>query len=211
SGRRRTLGARERMVTRVGVDEDRAGLAANLRVVRVLDPGEPFVVDADPPEQMGGELLVRIEALALFGEAEAVEIQIGDPLRLLRRYLPADVRERLALPETLGERLAISRVAVTERVAQLLRDVGGMIDLGRNRVDGVGVDARGEHAAAAIENVAALGRRRLRALLLPLGARDEIGAVVDLQIDELCLDPRYPDREEPRDDEQTAPQRRAPV
>ena len=60
--------------------EDRAGLAANLRVVGRLEAAQPVVVDADVAEQVRGELLVRVEALALLDEADAVEIQRGDAL-----------------------------------------------------------------------------------------------------------------------------------
>src|SRR3954465_13043400 len=47
---------------RGGGARDRARLAANLRIVGVLEAAEPVVVDPDPAEQVRRQLLVRIEA-----------------------------------------------------------------------------------------------------------------------------------------------------
>ena len=53
SGGRQARDARaERVLPRVGLNQHRAGLAANLRVVRRLDAAQPDVVDADVSEQM---------------------------------------------------------------------------------------------------------------------------------------------------------------
>ena len=92
-GRRRPLETIERVAARVGVNEDLAFLAANLRVVGRLDTAQTLVVQADEPEEVRRELGVGIVAAALLEEADAFEIERGDLLRFLRRDLPADVRE----------------------------------------------------------------------------------------------------------------------
>jgi hypothetical protein len=211
SGRRRTLEAAERVAARVRLHHDGAGLAADLRVVGVFEAAQPLVVDPHPAEQVRRQLFVRVEALALFDEANAIQVQGGDALRLIRRDLPADVREGLPLAEPLGERLAVFRVAVAERVTDFPGRVGGVVDFRRDGIDRVGVHARCQHAAAAIDDVAALGRRRLRALLLALGAGDEIGALEDLQVDELRLDAGHPGGEHGRNDNDAAFHDRTPV
>ena len=132
TGGRRTLEAAEGVAAGVGVHRDRAGLAANLRVVGVLEAAQPLVVDADPAEQVRGQLLVRVETLALLDEADAVEVQRGDPLRLIRRDLPLHVRERAPLAEALAERLPILRASQSESAAQIFfaASAGSAISVG---------------------------------------------------------------------------------
>ena len=190
---RRPLEAAEGMAPRVGVNQNRPGLAADLGVVRVLEPVQPGVVEADIAEQMRRQLLVGIETPALLDEADAVEIQRRDAAGLLGRNLAADVGKGATGAEAIGERLAISALAVRERLADALRGVGGVADGRGHGVNRVGIHARREHPAAPIENVAALGRRRLRPLLLALGARHEVGAGEDLQIHEPRFDAGDPE------------------
>ena len=90
---RRPFEAAERVAPRIGVDEDRARLAAYLRVVGILETTQADVVDAGPAQKLRCQLLVRIEAAALFDEADGVEVQRGHTLRLVGRHLPAHVRE----------------------------------------------------------------------------------------------------------------------
>ena len=81
----------------------------------------------------------------------------GDALRLIGRHLALDVRERPPLPEPIGDRLAVFRLAVAERVADLVRRVRSVVDFRGDGVNRVGVDACRKHAAAAIDDVTALG------------------------------------------------------
>ena len=162
-GGRRPLEAAEGVPPGVGVNEDRAGLAANLRVVGPLEPFEAVVVDADVAEQVRRELLVRVEAAALLDEADAVADSArrrGAP----RPATPAGARRRNAalVLEAIGERLPFAGRAVAERLAQLRDRLFVVVDFGRHRVDRIDVDAGREQMAAAIEDVAALGRRRAR-------------------------------------------------
>ena len=95
-------------------------------------------------------------------EADAVEVQRLDALRLFGRDLAADVGE-VALPaealdQILPLRLACSRRSASQSFATDRRFV---VDRRRHGVDGVGVDAGRQHAPAAIEDVAALGGERL--------------------------------------------------
>src|SRR3954468_16294624 len=101
--------------------EDRPGLPANLRVEGRFEAAQAGVVDAHPAEEMRRELLVRVKTLALFREADAVEIQLRDPPRLIRRDLAPHVRELFALRELVGQRFALAPIAVSERVRQFPR------------------------------------------------------------------------------------------
>ena len=57
--RRRPLDAAERLPPRVGLDEHRAGAAADERVVGRLDAAQADVVDADVAEHVRRQILVR--------------------------------------------------------------------------------------------------------------------------------------------------------
>jgi hypothetical protein len=183
------------MPSRVGLNEDRSLLAPDLRIVGVLETAQPRVVDSHVPEEVRGELFVRIETPALLDEADPVEVEGGDAACLIRRHLPADVRKGLLLAEAIDEELAVLVGAVFECFAQL-RDGGARIaDFRRDRVNRVGVDARREDAAAAVDDVAAHRRGVDGPHVLLLGARREIGVPHHLQVDEPRLDPRHPERE----------------
>ena len=175
-------------------------------------PPSPLLSMPDPAEQMRRQLLVRVEALALLDEADAVQVQRGDAARLIRRDLPPDVRKLALLAEPLKQRLPLPARAVAVKASQSAATVAASsLDVRRHGENGIGVDAGGEHAAAAIDDVAALGRRRLRALLLALGARDEIGALEDLQLHEARLDADRPQAEQRRGDDRAPLQGHAPV
>src|SRR5439155_24410932 len=107
AGGRWPLRSAEGLMARVGAHQDGAGLAANLRIVGVLEAAQPLGVDADPAEQVRRQLLVRIEPLALLDEADAVEVQRGDALRLIGRDLPLHVREGALLSQPLRDRLPL--------------------------------------------------------------------------------------------------------
>ena len=72
--------------------------------------------------------------------------------------------------EALRECLALLLLAVAERPAELSRHLLRPVDVARHGEDRVGVEARRQHLTAAIEDVAALGRRLDRPHLLALGA-----------------------------------------
>ena len=102
----------------------------------------------------------------------------------------------LRLPSFCAELQALAIGAVAERAAERRDGRRRVFDVGRHRVDRVGVGARRQHAAAPIEDVAAFAGRLLVALLLPLGALDQIAARDDLQVDEAALDGDRPEREQ---------------
>ena len=81
----------------------------------------------------------------------------------------------------------------------------------RRHDDRVGVDAGRQNAALAVDDVAALGRHRDRARLLPLGPRDQIGVLQDLQVHQPRFDPDRPQAERHGDDDDALLQRHAPV
>ena len=118
AGGRRALDAAEDVPAAVGRDQDRAGLSANLRVVRRLDAAQPVVVDADVSERVRREVLVGIEAAAFLDEPDAVELERRDAPRRVGRNLPSYVGERPLVLEALEEPLAIAIRALSERDAQ---------------------------------------------------------------------------------------------
>src|SRR5258706_12652243 len=62
----------------------------------------------------------------------------------------------------------------------------------------------------AIENLAALARRRDGAQLLPLGPRNEVGVTENLQVDKARFDGGRPDEQANGGNDESALQRRAP-
>ena len=105
--RRRTLEPAEGVPARVGLIEQLSQGAADLAVVGGLDAGEPFVVDADESQQLSGELFLRIEPAVFFDEPDAFEIELRDPLGLMRRHAAAHVDERPLLPQARGQRVLL--------------------------------------------------------------------------------------------------------
>src|SRR3982751_1632931 len=72
AGGRRPLDATEhRVALGIGLYEDLAILAADLRVVRRLDASEADVVEPHVPEDVRGELRLRIVAAALLQQHDA--------------------------------------------------------------------------------------------------------------------------------------------
>ena len=71
-----------------------------------------------------------------------------------------------------GKRLPLLLGAIAEGAAQLRDRRLDIVDVARHRDDRVGIDAGGEDPAVPIEDVRALGRQVLRALLLAAGPRD---------------------------------------
>ena len=120
AGGRRALDAAEDVPAAVGRDQDRAGLSANLRVVRRLDAAQPVAVDADVAERVRREALVGIEAAAFLDEPDAVELERRDAPRRVGRNLPFYVGERPLVLEAL-ERAAGDRDSCTLRARRTAR------------------------------------------------------------------------------------------
>ena len=106
AGRGRSLEPAEGVAARIGLHQDLALAPAHRLVVGRLDAVQADVVDADVAEQLRGELAVRIEALALFHEADALELEGGDPLGFERRGAPLHVHEGALQAEPLEQLLA---------------------------------------------------------------------------------------------------------
>ena len=121
AGRGLPLGAAEGATLGVHVDEDGAGPALDRRVVGGLDAAQPDVVDAHVPEHVRGQRLVGVEARFSFRNPTPPSSQLGHAPRLLGRHLPANVDERLALADAVGQRGAILGRAVVQGTAQARR------------------------------------------------------------------------------------------
>ncbi len=103
-------------------------------------------------------------------------------------------------------RIAASQLSSAPHTSEAVRS--GSVVLARVGEDGVGVDAVGEHAAVAVEDLAALRRNVDGVELLAVGARLEVGMLHDLQVEEPRLDADGPDREQtPRPSAATAASR----
>ena len=180
--RRRPLEPAERVPFRVRLHEDAAALAADAGIVGGLETAQAVVVDADVAEHVRPELLVGIEALVLLHEPDAVEIQLLDAAFLVGRDLAPHVGERAAVGEAPAQRRPLLAGAIGERAAERRSGRVRVADFRRHRIDRVRVDARRQHAALAIDDVAALGRCVDRVQVLPFGAGHHVGALDDLQI-----------------------------
>ena len=87
------LDAAEAAAPGVDLHQHLAVAAADHRVVGRLDAAQAAVVDADVAEQLRRQLLLRVVAAALLHEADALEIEGGDPRRRLRGDEPLDEGE----------------------------------------------------------------------------------------------------------------------
>ena len=168
----------------IGLNKDGARVSLDERVVGGLDAEQPAIVDADVPEQMRRQLLVRIEAAVFLHEADTLHLEGGHTAGLFRRRLAPDIDEGAAAADAIGQRLTVLGGAVRKCATEAGRGLARVLDLSRHGINGIGVDAVREEMAAAVEQVAALGRRLDSAHLLMFGARDEIGVLEHLQIDE---------------------------
>ena len=174
-------------------------------------PASPLLSTPTKAKQLRGKLFLRIEAAVFLDESDAFEIELGDPRRLRRRHTPAHVDERAFLSQARGQRVLLFRRAVGQRRAQHRRGLRGVFDFTGNAIDGIGVDAVGEHAAVAVENVAALGGDIHRPRGLVLGARLKILVPVHLQIQQPRLNADGPQHEDRGPDQEPAADRGAPV
>ncbi len=189
------------MAPRVDLDEDLPVAAANVLVVRRFDATQPDIVDANVAEQVRRQILLRVVATALLEEPDAGKAERSNAVRHVGRHLAPHVHERFLPAQALDERVPIARRAVAERAAERGGDTVRVGDFSRDRVNRLGVDAVGEHAALPIEKLATFGGRLDRPVLLPHGARHEVRVLDDLEVDEARLDAGRPEAEEDRRDD----------
>src|SRR5262245_66625430 len=124
---------------------------------------------------MGAEFSVGIEAAALLHEADARQLERGDLPSLEWRHTTLDVSKGARTGHALDEPLLVLKCAAAlERFAEGIGRRLLVVDLDRNGVDGVGVDAVREQAPVTIDDLAALGWCRDGSLLLALGAGDQV-------------------------------------
>ena len=69
-------------------------------------------------EHVRGQRLVRIEALALLDEPDALQLEVANPTRLVRRHLSFDVDERLAALNPIGQLRRAVGPAIGQRTAE---------------------------------------------------------------------------------------------
>ena len=101
--------------------------------------------------------------------------------------------------------------AIVQGLAQHGRGLRRIGDLRRDGVNRVGINAICKESTVAIEDLAALGRRRHGAHLLPLGARHKLVVLNHLQDDEPRFDAGHPQYERAGRHHETALEHRAPV
>ena len=135
-----------------------------------------------------------MDSAAVGVDSHAVQLQRRHAARLPGRRVALEHRVASAAPQTALERVPVRRRAVVQRPAQIPRSRRRVIDLRRDGVDGIGVDAVGEHASVPIENLAALRMDLHRPPLLTAGPLDQLGMLQNLQMHQLRLDGDDPDR-----------------
>ncbi len=181
---------------RVGERDDLSRLAADRRVVEVLETCEPLVVGADVAEDRRGEPSLRVRPLRFGDEVHAGDL-LGAQFRCGRAVqLSAEPDETFLLGQTGPDR----RLGLTEiprqdacrrrRVAHLVRD----------RIDRRRFDGDCERPALAIEDRSAQRGNFDPALLLTLCAGTVTAAFGELELRQTRDDDRRPEREE--DDEE---------
>ena len=208
--RRRPFDPAERPPSGIGLNQHGAGTSLDHAVVLRFEPLQPGIVDADVSQDLCREVLIGIEAPVLLHEADALEIECRDAAGIVRRHLATHVREGPTATETLHQRLPLSGAAILESVAERRGRGVRVTDFCWNRVNRVGFDAVGEHAAVAVENVPTLGRRLHGAKLLALGTLGEFYMLPHLEVHKSRLDGCGPCHEHGDGDDKPPLQRDAP-
>jgi len=137
-------------------------------------PPRPGVVGADVAEDLGGEIVVGVEALELFLDVNTAEVELADAVGGVGIEAAADPGEVAGGVEA-GEDLrlrgeVILRVGVDD-LGEELRGVGAVVaELGGDGVDRVDEDGHAELAEVAVVEDAAAGSDFKGALLLSGGA-----------------------------------------
>ena len=177
------------MAARVGLHQHGALAAADRLVVGRFKAVQAGIVGADVTEQVGSQLAVGIEPLALLHEADALHFEGGNALGLDRRRAALDVLkggQRSIAPlagQALDQLVAIFLVALIKGAAQPVGCLDGIVNVGRDGVNGVGIDAVGQQPAVSIDDLAALARRLLGFRLLAFGPQRQLIVLPYLQHD----------------------------
>ena len=160
---------------------------------------------------MRQQLALRIEATALLHDADALDAERAHALLFFGGHFARHVGELSAAPEALADRGTVGGVAALERAADRRGDAFRILDLGRIGEDRISVDAVGEDAPVAIQDVAA-ARRRLEGIeALLVGARHHLAVLVHLEIEQPRFDAHGPHRKHHRPDHEARADDIAPV
>ena len=151
----------------------------------------PGIFHADRTEHLRGQIARGIEALRLFLEMNALQLQGIDALDGLVVGLARHPAERLV-------RAAVRQhdVVVIAGDARDERNRGGKIlDFGGHGECGIDQDRHGQLVAGAVVDDAALGGQRNRALLLMSRLLDEFAVAENLQKDQAPADRDAPQQQ----------------
>jgi hypothetical protein len=173
--------------------------AVQLRVVRALQTAQAFVIGADIAEHMRCQVAIRVEALELLLQIDALQVQLTDALRRVCIHAACDPREVTRIVQPRQDRV-VGR-EVIERV--LMNDLGeqrGIVRLVACKLFRHGIDAVYKHRrrqfaqVAVIEHAAARGHFKA-ALLLHRGDVDKLRVTPDLQPSQAKADGQCPQDE----------------
>ena len=188
-----------------GVDRGHhvAGDAVQLVVELHLKPAESVVVGADVAEHLGAKGAVRVEALELLLEVDALEVELADAVGSFGVDPSRDPCE-VARHVEAREHLALARVVLggvqVDDAAEDLRGIGAVVsEFAGNGEDGVDLGGHGEFFKVAVVEQSAAGRDLEAAGLLPRSDLYPVVVADDLQPDEAQRDQQDPAAEEEGD------------
>ena len=185
-----------------------AGHAVQLRVEFFFQTPESVVVYADVAEHLRGDLVVRIEALKLLLEVDALHVEGADAGGRIGADTAGDPGEVVSGGEAGGDLrlggLRVFRIGV-DQGGKGARGGGVVVDLGGVGVDGVDLNGHCQLAQVAVVEHAAARRDLEGALLLLLGAVDELAVADDLQPEEAGGDGAGPKEKEEADEPEARP------
>ena len=202
----------KRVALGIGGHQRLAVFAANQIVVLQLDASQPAVVEPDIPEHARHQLPHRVEAAALLAQTDAVQLQVEHGRGFRGRYLPLDVRECAPLrqPFHQGGELLFGGGAALEHPTQLACRGFGIVDLGRDRKDRVGVGRRRQDTPFTVGDRAAQRRQRQDPRDLDPRLLGQVLVLVHLQPEEAGLHCRGPDPKDEGDDDEPPADRHTP-
>src|SRR5579871_3113363 len=177
----------------VARDVQLAGMSLKTRFQTLLDSAVAFLSEIDAADNVRGERLIRIEALALAAELNPIEFEIAQALRLFGGDLALDPDESVLG----GGGFAHPREQVVRvHVQDFCQDVGGDWQIGdaqRIDADGFSGQADGEALAHPIHDGSARSLQLERFFLLMDGELLVLGVLDDLELDQAGGNQRYPD------------------
>ena len=164
----------EPTLTRVRHHHNFFALAANLAVEPIFDPAEALFVEVDKTQHVGSKVALRVDALILFLEVNAFQIQRFHCFFPVGRHFAGNPNEALRGAQFCFQHVTGDSQHAREQLGRKLR-ISDFDGHGKHRVHR---NAHGQRIPVAVVDGTSLGSDFDGALLLPSGA-GEVFAVTE--------------------------------